>query len=101
MNAHKPMWFDSKLNRRGDMTQPAIETKNLLGLNEDQPAYYRVFDQASSHIDLALITDSCPTEYNWSILGGLHGSNHYPATRPYATEYTERRNLENACRKSY
>ena len=74
-------------------------------MNEDQPLFYRAFDQASSNIDLALITDTCPTEYNWSILDDLHGIDHYPilisATWPSPTEYSERWKFEKADWKTY
>ena len=105
MNAHKHISFDGRLDTSGGMLQSAIETENLLILNEDQPTFYKASDQASFHIDQALITDTCPTEYNWNILDDLHGSDHYPiqiiATRSSPIEYTERWNLEKADWEAY
>ena len=105
MNAHNPMWYGDRLDQRGELLQSAIEAKNLLVLNEDQPTFYRVSDQISSHIDLALITDTCPTEYSWNTLDDLHGSDPYPiqitATRSSPNEYTERWNFEKADWGSY
>ena len=105
MNAHNPMWYGDRLDKRGELLQSAIEAKNLLVLNEDQPTFYRVSDQTSSHIDLALITDTCPTEYNWNTLDDLYGSDHYPiqitATRSSPTEYTEKWNFEKADWETY
>ena len=74
MNALNPMWFDGKLDIRGEMIQSSIETKNLHILSDDQPTFYRASDHASCHIYLAMITDTCPTEYNWNLLDDFHGS---------------------------
>ena len=78
LNAHNPLWYDRNLDNRGEIIQNIIETENLLILNEDTPTFFRTHDQATSNIDLALISRVCQGEFIWSALDDLNGSDHYP-----------------------
>ena len=104
-NAHNPLWYDRRLDRRGEEIQRLMDVKNLIALNEDYPTYYRLHDQVTSSIDLSLITNSCAIDFNWNILDDPHGSDHYPilvsAHQPSPPDYTERYNLNKADWKKY
>ena len=79
-NAHNPLWYDQNLDERGEIVQNLTETEDLLILNEDCPTFFRTYDQATSNIDLALISRTCQGQFTWSALDDLHGSDHYPIT---------------------
>ena len=100
LNAHNPLWYDRRLDRRGEDIQRLMDAKNLIALNEDYPTYYRLHDQVTSSIDLTLITNSCAVDFNWNILDNPHGSDNYPilvsAHQPSPPDYTERYNLNKA-----
>ena len=105
MNSLNPIWYDGNLDARGMTIQSVIETTNLAVLNEDQPTYYRALDHTTSHVDLTLITDSCPADYTWVTREKMHGSNHYPimmtSIQSPHREHSERWNLEKADWSSY
>ena len=77
-NAHNPLWYDRNLDIRGEILQNLIEVENFLVLNEESPTFFRTYDQATSNIDLALVSRTCPGEFIWSALDDLNGSDHYP-----------------------
>ena len=77
-NAHNPLWYNPRTDGRGRDVQKLIESHNLVTLNEDSPTFYRSYDQATSTIDLALITDTCSNDFTWTIQDELNGSDHYP-----------------------
>ena len=58
LNAHNPLWYDQRLDRRGEQIQRLMDADGLVALNEDYPTYYRSYDQVTSNIDLTLITNS-------------------------------------------
>ena len=100
LNAHNPLWYDQRLDRRGEKIQELMEAEELIALNEDYPTYYRSHDQVTSSIDLTLITNTSALDFNWSIMDDPHGSDHYPilitAHQPSPPEYTERYNMNKA-----
>ena len=99
-NAHNPLWYGQRLDARGEEIQNFIEAQNLMILNEDLPTYYRTFDQATSNIDLALITDTHINDYRWSVQDDLNGSDHFPITvsaiQPSPIDFVEKWNLQKA-----
>ena len=99
-NAHNPLWYDRRLDHRGEVIQGCMDVEELVVLNEDCPTYYRSHDQATSSIDLTLVTNTCAPDFNWNILDDLNGSDHYPilvsAQQPSPPDYTEKYNLNKA-----
>lgn len=100
LNAHNPLWYDQRLDRRGEQIQRLMDADGLVALNEDYPTYYRSYDQVTSNIDLTLITNSCAVDYDWKILDDLYGSDHYPilvsSLQPSPPDYSERYNPSKA-----
>ena len=100
LNAHNPLWYDQRLDQRGEDIQKIMDTHDLIALNEDYPTFYRSFDQVTSNIDLALVTNTCATDFSWNILDDLYGSDHYPilisALQPSPPDYIEKYNLNKA-----
>ena len=94
---HNPIWYDQRLDQRGEQIQRLMDAKNLTALNEDCLTYYRLHDQVTSSIDLSLVTNSCAIDFNWNTLDDQHGSDHYPilvsALQTSSPFYTERYNL--------
>ena len=80
MNAHSPMWHDPRQDNRGRKIEKFLDDNNLTCLNTSGPTYFRTFDQASSSVDLALITSNKAADYRWEISEELHGSDHFPIT---------------------
>ena len=87
MNAHNPMWRDSRLDTRGRMIERIMAHNNLVCLNIEGPTYYRPSDQSSSTIDLTLISSNIALEYRWMRNKEQHGSDHYPI---HITKYIQR-----------
>ena len=77
-NAHNPLWYDENLDTRGKIIQDLIEEQNLVTINEDSPTFFRSYDQATSIIDLALVTSTSVDDFNWTIQDDLNGSDHFP-----------------------
>ena len=99
-NAHSPLWYDNISDLRGAQIEDLINTEDLIPLNENHPTFYRTFDQATSNIDLALISNHSAMDYSWNISEDLNGSDHYPimisAVQPSSPQYTEKWNIEKA-----
>ena len=99
-NTHNPLWYDHRIDQRGEKIQNLIEKEDLMVLNEDYPTYFRPHDQASSTIDLALISNTCSLEFGWSVQNDLNGSDHYPimvsAHQPSPPNRTEKWDLKKA-----
>ena len=73
------------------MIENIIQEHSLMCLNNNNPTYYRVHDQLTSIIDLALISESRYLTYTWDTLPSLRGSDHYPAI----LRVTDKQNKEN------
>ena len=99
-NAHNPLWYDQRLDHRGEVIQRCMNVEELISLNEDCPTYFRSYDQVTSSIDLSLVTNTCALDFSWNILDDPHGSDHYPilisAHQPSPPDYAERYNLGKA-----
>ena len=99
-NAHNPLWYNQRLDARGREVQKLIESHNLIALNEDSPTFYRSYDQATSTIDLALITDTCSNDFAWTVQDDLNGSDHYPilvtSLQSTPPDFTEKWNISGA-----
>ena len=104
-NAHSPLWYDQNLDTRGSRIENLIDTTDLITLNDNHPTYYRSFDQATSNIDLALISNQTAMDFTWTTLKDLYGSDHYPivvsAVQSYPPQYTEKWNIDRADWKKY
>ena len=90
-NAHNRLWYSNKTDNRGIMIENIIQEHSLMCLNNNNPTYYRVHDQLTSIIDLALISESRYLTYTWDTLPSLRGSDHYPAI----LRVTDKQNKEN------
>ena len=104
-NAHNPLWHDQRTDPRGRMIEEFARYGDLAFLDQDSPTFYRLSDQITSHIDLALIDSSCALDYDWMTDEQLHGSDHYPIfitpDRPAAQDVVERWNLGKADWEKY
>ena len=79
-NAHSPLWYDTRQDHRGIMLERFVAAEDLVSLGGDHPTYFKTHNNivVTSHIDLSLISSTCATDFSWSALDDLHGSDHYP-----------------------
>ena len=77
-NAHNPLWYDKSLDNRGKLIEDIINLFNLTCINEENPTYFRSYDQAATNIDLTLISRERSLDFVWNILEEQLGSDHYP-----------------------
>ena len=105
LNAHSPLWYDHNTDPRGTQIENLINAEDLIPLNDNHPTYYRAFDQATSNIDLALISSHSAMDFNWNISEDLNGSDHYPiiisAVQPCSPQYIEKWNMVKANWQKY
>ena len=77
-NAHHKLWYNNFNDARGKDIERILSENELLCLNSQKPTYYRTHDQATSIIDLSIISSRKYIDYTWDTLHELHGSDHYP-----------------------
>ena len=75
-NSHNPLWFDQKLDKRGEIIEKFILENNISLLDENKFTYMKGITQ--SHIDLTLVTPEICTEFSWNTYDCLCNSDHTP-----------------------
>ena len=77
-NAHNPIWGSSTTSPRGRMLEKLLSDTDIFLLNDNSPTYVHPATTTFSNLDLTLIHPSISTDYSWSVLDSLHGSDHFP-----------------------
>ena len=75
-NSHNPLWFDQKLDKRGEIIEKFILENNISLLDENKFTYMN--GKTQSHIDLTLVTPEICTEFSWNTYDCLCNSDHTP-----------------------
>lgn len=81
MNARSPIWDDpltTVANDRGRLFEDLLSSDHISLLNDATPTHYHIQTDSYSVIDLSLTTADCVTDFLYSVLPSLYGSDHYP-----------------------
>ena len=77
-NARHPYWGDITRNAKGSVLESLLLSDFLCVLNTGDFTSYHVQTDSFSCVDLSVCSPDCFTEFRWSILDDLHGSDHFP-----------------------
>ena len=77
-NARSTQWGDSTGNGKGRIMEDILLENDIILLNNNQPTHYHIQTNSYSNIDLSIASADCVTDFSYSILEYLHGSDHYP-----------------------
>ena len=78
MNAHNPLWGDSRLDERGKILEELLLNIDICLFNHTFPTYIHRVDGSKSALDLSFCSPSLFLDFSWTVLGDLYGSDHYP-----------------------
>ena len=77
-NAHNPIWGSLTTSPRGKMLEKLLSDTDIFLLNDNSPTYVHPATTAFSNLDLTLTHPSISTDYSWTVMDSLHGSDHFP-----------------------
>ena len=77
MNAHNPLWGDSRLDKRGKILEELILNRDICLFNHKSPTYIHRVDGSKSALDLSFCSPSLFLDFSWTVLDDLYGSDHY------------------------
>ena len=76
-NAHNSIWGSSQTCQRGALLEQLLLAHNLVLLNTGGPTHICMTTGSTSSIDLTLCSRSIAPHLDWTVLGDLHGSDHF------------------------
>ena len=77
-NSRHPMWGDIVANSKGNLISSIIENEDISFLNTGEATHFHQPTGTTSCIDLSLTSSDCVLDFNWSVLGDWHTSDHSP-----------------------
>ena len=78
MNAKHPIWGELTPNPRGNIFEEILLEYPITILNNLTPTHYHIQTNTSSIIDLSIASSDCCQDFEFSVMGELHDSDHYP-----------------------
>ena len=77
-NAKHRLWGENTCDSWGYIVEELLDDNDIILLNDGTPTRYDIFHNTSSAIDLTICSSSLRPDYQWSVDGDLHGSDHWP-----------------------
>ena len=77
-NGHNPLWGSPGLNPRGKQIEKFLTDSDLFLYNDNSPTYIHPATGTPTHLDLSVAEPSLSTNFTWSVLDSLSGSDHFP-----------------------
>ena len=77
-NAHNTLWGGQTNDRRGTIIENLILRHNLCLYNDKTPTYLHPATGTQTSIDLSLSHPQIFTDYIWTVIDDLYGSDHHP-----------------------
>ena len=77
-NAHNQMWGSAHCCPRGALIEALIRSNNITLINDGSPTHETSSSGNQSAIDLSLCSPDLLLDLQWSVVGDLHGSDHFP-----------------------
>lgn len=79
MNAHHPMWYDTRpVNERGDIIVDFITENDIALLDKNKMTSIWKVDKTFSHIDLSICSTELLTRFHWDVYEEPLNSDHFP-----------------------
>lgn len=78
LNAHNPLWGDSRLDARGRLIEHFLFSSGACLLNKKEPTYYSTTHNTYSSIDLSIVSSTLIPYLEWSVVKNPFGSDHFP-----------------------
>ena len=79
MNAHHPMWHDTReTDQRGEMLVNLIANNDIALLDKNKMTSIWKVDKSFSHIDLSICSTELLTEFHWDVYEEPLNSDHFP-----------------------
>ncbi|WP_245828671.1 endonuclease/exonuclease/phosphatase family protein [Solemya elarraichensis gill symbiont] len=90
LNGANRLWGSTSNNPRGDLIETFLTNNNLCLFNDKSSTFLHSGHGTFSCIDLSISEPSLFLDYEWSVEGDLHGSDHFPIilrnTQPDTTQ---------------
>ena len=77
-NGHNLLWGSNDNDPRGELIEEFITQNDICLMNDKSKTYLDSGKGTFSSIDLSLFHPSLYLDYNWSVCGDQHGSDHFP-----------------------
>jgi len=77
-NAHHPLWGNTRTDQAGREMEYLLTTTNLCLLNSKCATYSHPATGTLTSIDLSITSPSILQDFQWTVEGDPHGSDHFP-----------------------
>lgn len=78
MNARHHLWGENIINEKGQIFENLITSSNISLMNSQAKTHYHIQTGTYTTIDLSICSSDCLLDFDHTVLGSLHGSDHYP-----------------------
>ena len=83
-SSHSPLWGGNILDNEWKIIDNLIQNNDVTLYNDGSMTYHNIYSNVFSAIDLSLSSPTIHLDFNWSVNGYLHGSDHFPIHLKYA-----------------